>query len=81
MSEQRPSRIRLDPAVDMMRRIERLERLPAHPSSTVGLTTSDVGEIEPTDPTKEGVGWKAETTAVKFFVTVDEDVVIPGDVT
>lgn len=76
MSDQRPSRTRLDPAVDMMRRIERLERTDAHPESTLGLTTETVGEVEPTDFNTEGFGWSATVVASKFFITADDDVSI-----
>lgn len=76
MSGQRPSRSKIDPAVDMMRRIERLERRDAHPDSRLGLTTADIGSIEPTDAEVEGHGWYAVTDVTVFVVSADKDLVV-----
>jgi hypothetical protein len=76
MSGQRPSRSKIDPAVDMMKRIERLERRDAHPDSRLGLTTADIGSIEPTDAEVEGHGWYAVIDIKLFALSLDEDIVI-----
>ncbi len=73
---QRPSRSRLDPAVDMMKRIERLERRDAHPDSVVGLTTSDIGSVEPTGTQREGHGWYAVTEVITARISADPDIML-----
>lgn len=76
MSDQRPTRTRLDPAVDMMRRIERLERSDAHPDSVLGLTTDDVGNVEPTEADRHGTGWAGVVEVIRARLAADEDVLL-----
>jgi hypothetical protein len=67
------SRSKVDPAYEIGRRVERLERRLAHPAQPLGQTTGIFGVFAGTFTGEDTAGWSAITT-----VTIDN---VQGDVT
>jgi len=60
-NQPRRSRSGVDPAYEIGRRVERLERRNAHPATLLGFNTGVTGVLRGVDESSENQGWASET--------------------
>lgn len=71
-TQQRPASAEVDVIDEMHRRIIQLERRDAHPLGVLGITTSEVGSLKPSDSDRGGWGWAARISTSEIGQKLEE---------